>query len=135
MAGVSKKKNTCCNCGSTDQYVNNCTKAKKKVYAIEQVPEEESPEEYSESDSIVNAIREQSDDYQYPREELFVEYQEETQIEFQNIQLGAGTPQGTANNSLCKHAQDAQTFLVTPNKGMAYIYGTYTKITVCIHNS
>ncbi|MBW0515879.1 hypothetical protein O181_055594 [Austropuccinia psidii MF-1] len=43
--------------------------------------------------------------------------------------------QDTANKNLCKHTQDAQTFLVTPTKGMAYIHGTATKVTVCIDNS
>ncbi|MBW0464537.1 hypothetical protein O181_004252 [Austropuccinia psidii MF-1] len=81
MAEVTKKKNTCHNCGSTDHYVNNCPKAKKKVYNVEQVPEEESPTEDSELDSMGGAISEQSDDYQDPREQFLVEYQEETQIE------------------------------------------------------
>ncbi|MBW0502909.1 hypothetical protein O181_042624 [Austropuccinia psidii MF-1] len=40
VAEVAKKKNSCHNCGSTDHYANNCPKAKKKVYAIEKVPEE-----------------------------------------------------------------------------------------------
>ncbi|MBW0518550.1 hypothetical protein O181_058265 [Austropuccinia psidii MF-1] len=44
-------------------------------------------------------------------------------------------PQDTANKSLCKHTQDAQTFLVTPTKGMSYIHGTATKMTVCIDNA
>ncbi|MBW0590132.1 hypothetical protein O181_129847 [Austropuccinia psidii MF-1] len=44
-------------------------------------------------------------------------------------------PQDTANKKLCKHTQDAQTFLVTPTKGMAYIHGTATKMTVCIDNA
>ncbi|MBW0483286.1 hypothetical protein O181_023001 [Austropuccinia psidii MF-1] len=44
-------------------------------------------------------------------------------------------PQDTANKNLCKHTQDAQNSLVTPTKGMAYIHGTATKITVCIDNS
>ncbi|MBW0505242.1 hypothetical protein O181_044957 [Austropuccinia psidii MF-1] len=44
-------------------------------------------------------------------------------------------PQDTANKNLCKHTQDAQTFLVTPTKGMAYIHGTATKMTVCIDNA
>ncbi|MBW0506301.1 hypothetical protein O181_046016 [Austropuccinia psidii MF-1] len=43
--------------------------------------------------------------------------------------------QDTANENWCKHTQDAQTFLVTPNKGMAYIHGTATKITVCIEKA
>ncbi|MBW0564816.1 hypothetical protein O181_104531 [Austropuccinia psidii MF-1] len=43
-------------------------------------------------------------------------------------------PQDTSNKNLCKHTQDAQTFLVTPTKGMAYIHGTATKMTVCIDN-
>ncbi|MBW0510533.1 hypothetical protein O181_050248 [Austropuccinia psidii MF-1] len=43
VAEVTKEKNSCHNCGSTDHYANNCPKAKNKVYAIEQVPEEEYP--------------------------------------------------------------------------------------------
>ncbi|MBW0591508.1 hypothetical protein O181_131223, partial [Austropuccinia psidii MF-1] len=135
VAEVAKKKNSCHNCGSTDHYANNCPKAKKKVYAIEKVPEEESPTEDSESDSMGDAIREPSDDDQDPREEFLVEYQEETPLEIQDIQLEAGMPQDTANKNLCKHTQDAQTFLVTQTKGMAYIHGTATKMTVCIDNA
>ncbi|MBW0563239.1 hypothetical protein O181_102954 [Austropuccinia psidii MF-1] len=74
VAEVEKKKNSCHNCGSTDHYANNCPKEKKKVYAIEKVPEEESPTEDSESDSMGDAIREKSDDDQDPREEFLVEY-------------------------------------------------------------
>ncbi|MBW0495656.1 hypothetical protein O181_035371 [Austropuccinia psidii MF-1] len=43
--------------------------------------------------------------------------------------------QDTANKNLCKHTQDAQTFLVQPTKGMAYIHGTAIKMTVCIDNA
>ncbi|MBW0476213.1 hypothetical protein O181_015928 [Austropuccinia psidii MF-1] len=43
VAEVTKKKKSCHNCGLTDNYANNCPKAKKKVYSIEKVPEEESP--------------------------------------------------------------------------------------------
>ncbi|MBW0480391.1 hypothetical protein O181_020106 [Austropuccinia psidii MF-1] len=75
VAEVTKNKNSFHNCGSTDQYVNNCPKAKKKVYEIENVPEEESPTEDSESDSMGDAIRDHSDEYQDPREEFLVEYQ------------------------------------------------------------
>ncbi|MBW0578342.1 hypothetical protein O181_118057 [Austropuccinia psidii MF-1] len=135
VAEVTKKKNSCHNCGSTDHYANNCPKAKKKFYAIEKVPEEESPTEDSESDSMGDAIGEQSDDDKDPREEFLVEYQEETPLEIQEIQLEAAMPQDTANKNLCKHTQDAQTFLVTPTKGMAYIHGTATKVTVCIENA
>ncbi|MBW0552335.1 hypothetical protein O181_092050 [Austropuccinia psidii MF-1] len=84
---VTKKKISCCNCASTDHYANNCPKAKKKVYAIEKVVEEEFPTEDSESDYMGDAIREQSDDYQDPREEFLVEYQKETLLEIQDIQL------------------------------------------------
>ncbi|MBW0555973.1 hypothetical protein O181_095688 [Austropuccinia psidii MF-1] len=35
VSEMAKKKNSCHNCGSRDQYVNNCPKAKKKVYHIE----------------------------------------------------------------------------------------------------
>ncbi|MBW0516942.1 hypothetical protein O181_056657, partial [Austropuccinia psidii MF-1] len=113
----------------------NCTKARKKVYDIKKVPEEESQTEDYESDSMGDAIREQSDEEQGPREEFIVEYQEETPPEIQEIQLEAGMPQDTANKNLCKHTQDAQKFLATPTKGMEYIHGTATKVTVCIDNS
>ncbi|MBW0561333.1 hypothetical protein O181_101048 [Austropuccinia psidii MF-1] len=73
VAEVAKKKNSCNNCGSTDHYATNCPKAKKKVYAIEKVPEEESPTQDSESDTMDDAIREPSDDDQDPREEFLVE--------------------------------------------------------------
>ncbi|MBW0491079.1 hypothetical protein O181_030794 [Austropuccinia psidii MF-1] len=119
VAGVTKKKNSCHNCGSTDHYANNCPKTKKRVYAIEKVPEVESPTEYSQSDSMGDSIREQSDEEQDPREEFLVEYQEETPLEIQDIQLEAGMPQDTENKSFCKHTQDAQIFLVTCTKGMA----------------
>ncbi|MBW0516565.1 hypothetical protein O181_056280 [Austropuccinia psidii MF-1] len=57
VAEVKKKKLSCHNCGSTDYYANICPKAKKKVYAIKKVPEEEFPTEESESDSMGDAIR------------------------------------------------------------------------------
>ncbi|MBW0529197.1 hypothetical protein O181_068912 [Austropuccinia psidii MF-1] len=82
-----------------------------------------------------DAIREPSDDDQDPREEFLVEYQEEAPLEIQDIQFEAGMPQDTTNKSFCKHTQDAQKFLVTPTKGMAYIHGTAKKVTVCIDNS
>ncbi|MBW0515325.1 hypothetical protein O181_055040 [Austropuccinia psidii MF-1] len=59
VAEVTKKKNSCHNCGLTAHYSKNCRKAKKKVYAIEKVPEEESPTQDSESYSMGDAIREQ----------------------------------------------------------------------------
>ncbi|MBW0499258.1 hypothetical protein O181_038973 [Austropuccinia psidii MF-1] len=62
VAEVAKNKNSCHNCGSADHYANNCPKAKKKVYAIEKVAEEESPTEDSESDSMGDAIRGPSDE-------------------------------------------------------------------------
>ncbi|MBW0563451.1 hypothetical protein O181_103166 [Austropuccinia psidii MF-1] len=74
--------------------------AKNKVYAIEKVPEEESQTEDSESDSMGYAIREPSDDDQDPREELLVEYKEETPLGIQGIKLEAGMPQDTSNKTL-----------------------------------
>ncbi|MBW0523191.1 hypothetical protein O181_062906 [Austropuccinia psidii MF-1] len=120
------------NCGSTDHYANNCPKEKKKAYAIEKVPEEEFSTEDSESDSMGDAIREKSDEKQDPIEEVLVEYQEETPLEIQDIQLEAGMQHDTANKALCKNTHDAQTFLVTPTKGMAYIHRTATK-NDCFH--
>ncbi|MBW0523817.1 hypothetical protein O181_063532 [Austropuccinia psidii MF-1] len=90
VAEVTKKKHSCQNCGSTDHYANNCPKAKKKVYAIEKVPEEESPTVDSDSDSMGDAIREQYDEEKDPREEFLVEYQEEIPLDVQDIQLEAG---------------------------------------------
>ncbi|MBW0492273.1 hypothetical protein O181_031988 [Austropuccinia psidii MF-1] len=74
----------------------------KKFYAIEQVPEEESPKEDYESDFMGDLIREKSDEDQDPREEFLVECKEETQLEIQNIHLEAGMPQETSNKNLCK---------------------------------
>ncbi|MBW0464936.1 hypothetical protein O181_004651 [Austropuccinia psidii MF-1] len=82
-----------------------------------------------------DAIREYSGDNHDPKEEFLVEYQEETQLEIQDIQLEAGMPQDTENKNLCKHTQDAQTLLVTPTRGMEYINGTATTMTVGINNS
>ncbi|MBW0499146.1 hypothetical protein O181_038861 [Austropuccinia psidii MF-1] len=102
----------------------------KRKNVCKNSPEEESPAEDYESDSMGCAIREQSDEDQDPRGEFIVEYQEETQLKIQDIQLAAGMPQDTANENLCKHTQDAQTFLVTPTKGMAFIHGKATNMAV-----
>ncbi|MBW0475858.1 hypothetical protein O181_015573 [Austropuccinia psidii MF-1] len=135
VAEVAKKKNSCHSCGSTDHYANNCPKEKKKIYSIEKVPEEESPTEDSDTDSMGDVIREHSDEEKDSRETFLVEYQEETPLEIQDIQLEAGMPQDTANKNLCKHTQDVQIFLVKPSKGMTYIHETATKMTVCIDNA
>ncbi|MBW0498203.1 hypothetical protein O181_037918 [Austropuccinia psidii MF-1] len=66
-----------------------------------------------------DSIREPTDDDQDPREDFLVEYQEGTPLEIKDIQFEAGITQDTANKNLCKHTQDAQTFLVTPTRGMA----------------
>ncbi|MBW0578092.1 hypothetical protein O181_117807 [Austropuccinia psidii MF-1] len=116
VAEVAKKKNSCHNCGSTDHYANNYPKAKRKVYAIEKVPEEESPTEDYDSESMAYSIIEQSYEGKDPREGFLVEYQEETPREILDIPLEAGMPQDTANKNLRKNTQDAQTFLVTPIK-------------------
>ncbi|MBW0469115.1 hypothetical protein O181_008830 [Austropuccinia psidii MF-1] len=79
MAEVTKKKNSFHTCGSTDHYASNFPKERKKVYAIEQVPED------SESYSMVDAIIEHSDDDQDPKEGFVLEYQEETQLEIQDV--------------------------------------------------
>ncbi|MBW0464432.1 hypothetical protein O181_004147 [Austropuccinia psidii MF-1] len=69
---VTEKRNSCHNGGSTENYANNCPKAKKEVYVIEKFPEEEFYTEDSESDSMQDAIREQFDEEQEPREEFLV---------------------------------------------------------------
>ncbi|MBW0489282.1 hypothetical protein O181_028997 [Austropuccinia psidii MF-1] len=68
---------------SKDKPKERVAEAMKKVYAIEKVPEEGSSTEDSDSDSMGDAIREQSDDDQEPREEFLVEYQEDTSLEIQ----------------------------------------------------
>ncbi|MBW0504558.1 hypothetical protein O181_044273 [Austropuccinia psidii MF-1] len=82
-----------------------------------------------------DSIIEHSDDGQVPKEEPLVEYQEETQLEIQFIHLEEGMPQDTENKNLYKHTQDSQTFLVIPTRGVAYIHGSATKMTLCIDNS
>ncbi|MBW0539218.1 hypothetical protein O181_078933 [Austropuccinia psidii MF-1] len=82
-----------------------------------------------------DAIREQYDEGQDPREGFLVEYQEETQQEIQEIQLEAGMTQDTLNKNLFKHTHDSQKFPATPTKGMAYIHGTVKKMAVCIENA
>ncbi|MBW0501066.1 hypothetical protein O181_040781 [Austropuccinia psidii MF-1] len=64
VSELTKKQNSCHNCGSTDHYANNCPKAKKKLHSIEEALEEESPTADSQSDSMGDAIREQSDEEQ-----------------------------------------------------------------------
>ncbi|MBW0461578.1 hypothetical protein O181_001293 [Austropuccinia psidii MF-1] len=73
VAEVINKKCSFHSCGSTDDYANNCPKAKKEVYAIVQFPEQESPTEDSESNSMGDSIREHSGDDQDPKEECLVE--------------------------------------------------------------
>ncbi|MBW0466752.1 hypothetical protein O181_006467 [Austropuccinia psidii MF-1] len=82
-----------------------------------------------------DAIREKSDDDKDPIEEFLVKYQEGIHLEIWDIQLQAGIPQDTSNKNLCEYTQDAQTFLVTPTKEMAYIHGTAIKKAVCIENA
>ncbi|MBW0499056.1 hypothetical protein O181_038771 [Austropuccinia psidii MF-1] len=72
VVDVRKKKISYQNCGSTDQYANKTLKAKKKLYAIEEVPEEGSPTEDSESESMGDTIGDQYDEDQDKREEFLV---------------------------------------------------------------
>ncbi|MBW0488742.1 hypothetical protein O181_028457 [Austropuccinia psidii MF-1] len=81
-----------------------------------------------------NVIRENSDDNQNPIKQFLVDYQEETQLEIQEINLEAGLPQETSNRSLFKHTQVAPKFPVAPTKEMEYIHGTATKMIVCVEN-
>ncbi|MBW0550516.1 hypothetical protein O181_090231, partial [Austropuccinia psidii MF-1] len=134
VAEVTWNENSCHNCGSTDHYANNYQNAKKKFYAFEKVPEDESPTEDSKSDSIGDAIGQQSDEEKNPREEFLVEYQKETPLEIQDIQLEQACHK-TLPIKTCANIQDPQTFLVTPTKEMAYTHGTATKLTVCIDNA
>ncbi|MBW0553098.1 hypothetical protein O181_092813 [Austropuccinia psidii MF-1] len=95
---------------------------RKKVYAIEKVPEEESPTEDSESDSMGDAIREQYDEEKDPRVEFPVDYQEETPLEIQHIQLEAGIPQDTAKKT-CEntHRMHRHSWSHQPKESHAYM--------------
>ncbi|MBW0516696.1 hypothetical protein O181_056411 [Austropuccinia psidii MF-1] len=70
-----------------------------------------------------------------PIEENLVEYKGEAQLEIHDIHVEAGQPQDTTNGNSCKQTQDAQTFQVTPTKGMLYIHLTDTKMSVFLNNS
>ncbi|MBW0484428.1 hypothetical protein O181_024143 [Austropuccinia psidii MF-1] len=70
-----------------------------KFYAIENIPEAEFPSKDSESDLMGDACREQSDVEKDQREELLLEYQEETPLEIQEIQLEAGMPHNNAKKT------------------------------------
>ncbi|MBW0492511.1 hypothetical protein O181_032226 [Austropuccinia psidii MF-1] len=48
--------------------------------------------------------------------------------------MEAGMQQDTENKDVCKHKNNSQTFLVPQTRGMAYINGKATKLTVCINN-
>ncbi|MBW0508866.1 hypothetical protein O181_048581 [Austropuccinia psidii MF-1] len=135
MVEVNKKKNSFHNCESTDHYTNKLSKAKKKLYAYEKVTDKEIQAEDSESDSMGYSIKENCDYDHGQIEKFLVDYQEEAQLEAQEIQLEAELPQENKNKSLCHHIQDSQTFLVTPTKGMDKIHGTATNIAVFIDNA
>ncbi|MBW0509506.1 hypothetical protein O181_049221 [Austropuccinia psidii MF-1] len=70
VADMTKKKNSCHNCGSTDHYANNYPTERKKVYAIEKFPEKEPSTGDYDSDSMGDSIREPSDYDQDPKAEL-----------------------------------------------------------------
>ncbi|MBW0583687.1 hypothetical protein O181_123402 [Austropuccinia psidii MF-1] len=70
---VSNKRNSCQNCGYTDDYSKNFQKARKKIYFIEDVSGEGIQTKESDSESMGNAIGENSDDDQDPIEENLVE--------------------------------------------------------------
>ncbi|MBW0511069.1 hypothetical protein O181_050784 [Austropuccinia psidii MF-1] len=95
---------------------------RKKVYAIEKVPDEESPTEDSDLDSMGDAIREQSDDDQDPREEFLVEYQEETPLEMQDMQLESGIPQDTSTKTCANtHKMHKHSWLHQPKEWNTYM--------------
>ncbi|MBW0467186.1 hypothetical protein O181_006901 [Austropuccinia psidii MF-1] len=80
---------------------------RRKYMPLKKVPEEESPTEYSESESMVYAIIKHSDEDQDPKEQFLVEHQGETQLEIQDVNLEAAMPQDTPNDNKLKHTQDA----------------------------
>ncbi|MBW0465289.1 hypothetical protein O181_005004 [Austropuccinia psidii MF-1] len=95
VAEVTKNKNSCQNCGSKNTH--NSPNEKKKIYSIGKLPED------SESDSMGDAIRENSDYDLSPIQEFLVEYQEETQFKLQDINLEEVLPQETGTNTHRMH--------------------------------
>ncbi|MBW0514756.1 hypothetical protein O181_054471 [Austropuccinia psidii MF-1] len=135
MSELTKKKNCFPTFRSTEQYSKNCPKAKKKVYAIEQDPEEESPTENFGSDSMGDATREHSDDEQDPKRGIFSGVPRGNKTSYSGYTVGSRNYTRHCKESLCKHTQDVQTFLVTSTKLMSYTHATATKMTICIDNA
>ncbi|MBW0486988.1 hypothetical protein O181_026703 [Austropuccinia psidii MF-1] len=117
----------------SNHYASKFPKA-KKIYAIEKVPEEEFPTEDSESDSMGDAIREQSDEKR-PKRGIpsTVPRGNTTRNSGNSVRSRHATRH--CKKIFCKNTQDEQTFLVTQTRGMAYIHGTATKMTVCVDNA
>ncbi|MBW0475355.1 hypothetical protein O181_015070 [Austropuccinia psidii MF-1] len=134
MKEVTKKKSYCHNCGSTATILTTFQRKKRKF-----IPLKKSQRKKSKQTSLnltLLIIPSENCDYdQCSIEQFLIKYQEETKLKKKDIQLEAGLPQDTESKSLCAHTQDAQTFLVTPTKGIAYIHGTVTNITVWIDNA
>ncbi|MBW0489695.1 hypothetical protein O181_029410 [Austropuccinia psidii MF-1] len=81
-----------------------------------------------------DAIREQSDDDQDPREEFLVEYQEEAPLEIQDIQFEEGMPQDTFKKTCANtHNMHKNSWLHQPKEWHTYI--EQTQRTVCIDNA
>ncbi|MBW0470246.1 hypothetical protein O181_009961 [Austropuccinia psidii MF-1] len=72
VSAVRNKRKVFHNCASTGHYTNNLSKAKRKIYAIVEVPGEEAHTEGCDSDSIGNAIINNSDEDQDQIEENVV---------------------------------------------------------------
>ncbi|MBW0529680.1 hypothetical protein O181_069395 [Austropuccinia psidii MF-1] len=77
--------------------------ANKNIYDIKELPREEPQTENYDSDSMGKSLRKDSEEEQDLIEEHMVEYQDEPQIEVQDIELEEGMKQETTNKSLRKH--------------------------------
>ncbi|MBW0512657.1 hypothetical protein O181_052372 [Austropuccinia psidii MF-1] len=114
---LTKEKTFCHNFVSTDHNANSFQKEKEKVYAIEKFPAEETLEEDSESDSMGYFIKVKADDDQDPKEELLVGYEEETQLEIQEIKFDSGAHCSiVAREFLDKHLDNWETQLFPTNE-------------------
>ncbi|MBW0509359.1 hypothetical protein O181_049074 [Austropuccinia psidii MF-1] len=132
--GIEARKNKVVyhNCVAKDHYANNFTETKEKIYEIDEGSEEEPVGKRSDSDRIRNGIREDPQSESQQIEAYIMECNEENSLDIQDIELNSGMPQVTSEKELCKHTLDEQTFLVKTKKGMGFIHGTPTKLTVHI---
>ena len=129
-----RRRNTCHNCGSPDHYANNCPKGKKKIFAIEEESVEEHMEYKSDSDSMGNGLRQDSDSGSEPIEQYLLEYEDEKTESVLGNSLKPELIQPKNGEDRSGRTIDAKEYLEVPKTGMAFIHGAKSKLDVYIEN-